>query len=545
MTRIRYYGPSFVLLAVVVTAMIVGPGIVRDVAFAQEQAEIRLAVEENKRNAAALQLSQAFKHVAEIVQPSVVHISTSTLPPAARADRELRDWFFGPDNRPAPNGSRGGGEDFHRYDQPQAIGNGSGWVYDTGGHIVTNNHVVRIGGDPEGPIADQIVVRFVDGSKYEATVVGTDPSTDIAVLKIDADRLHVPTVAAKPVEQGEIVFAFGSPFQFDFSMSQGIVSGSGRQLGVTGRRDRAGRLNPGYERFIQTDAAINPGNSGGPLVNLLGEVVGMNTAIVSPPSDPDSAARPRHGYFTGVGFAIPAPMIRDVVERLITDGEVRRGYLGVVIEDIDDGLAESYGYEGDGVHISQAVAGRPAHDAGLRAGDILTHLDGRKVVSADDLRYRIGRTAPGTEVELKVWRRGETLTVAVTLDDLGDSGNDWSAGRPEAEPMDARSRAELSFRKLGVMGLRSLAVDPSDDGDAALRGVQVTQVRPGSRAEAAGIGRGMLITAVQGEPVRNTDELFDAIASADTEVIRLRLVTWDPFRNGYRQRIVPLRLPQN
>jgi serine protease Do len=238
-------------------------------------------------------LSEAFKDVARVVEKSVVSITVySKRPPTGGIPEELLPLL--PPGR-APKGN----SEFDDYDVPQQYGSGSGWIYDTKGHIITNNHVI------DG--ADRIVVRFYDGSERDAKVVGVDTKTDIAVVKVKGDDLHPAKRADKPVDQGEIVFAFGSPFRFDFSMSQGIVSAKGRQLGIL-------RGAQGYENFIQTDAAINPGNSGGPLTNIYGEVVGMNTAIAS-----------RTGAYNGLGFAIPVRMVEQVGDQLIENGKVSRG----------------------------------------------------------------------------------------------------------------------------------------------------------------------------------------------------------------------------
>ncbi|NJL31408.1 MAG: PDZ domain-containing protein, partial [Phycisphaerales bacterium] len=255
------------------------------------------------------------------------------------------------------------------------MGSGSGWVYSADGHIITNNHVIEE--------ADRIEVRFFNGESMDAVVVGTDPKTDVAVIKVDATKLHASTLATEPVEQGEIVFAFGAPFRFEFSMSQGIVSGQGRQLGILAERQ-------GYENFIQTDAAINPGNSGGPLTNIYGQVVGMNTAIAS-----------RTGAFNGLGFAIPIDMVKKVVDELIATGTVQRGYLGIFIEELDPRMARTFGYDGKGVLVTNPIDGGPAAEAGVQRGDIITKVEGKPVSTPDELRNLVADLAPGKRYD---WR---------------------------------------------------------------------------------------------------------------------------------------------
>ncbi|MEX0742495.1 MAG: trypsin-like peptidase domain-containing protein, partial [Phycisphaeraceae bacterium] len=323
MTRIRSYGPSFVLALMIAAVLLGGPHVVRQLAHAQQVVEVQ-QVRANLQNSPLGDLSRAFRDVARVVEPSVVHISVSRQTPnqpqggqrpegfegLPETPEDLRRWFFErrPD-RPQPRQEEQQQQppapDYYR--APIPFGNGSGWIHPDGQHIITNNHVIRE--------ADQIEVKFHDRTTARAEVVGRDEQTDIAVLKLVQEKdLHPSEIAEEPVDRGDIVFAFGSPFGFEFSMSQGIVSGKGRQIGILGSM--------GYENFIQTDAAINQGNSGGPLTNYHGQVVGMNTAIAT-----------ETGGNMGIGFAIPADMIVGIVDQIIGSGSVTRGYLGVWIRD--------------------------------------------------------------------------------------------------------------------------------------------------------------------------------------------------------------------
>ncbi len=300
------------------------------------------AYDEHKSHLPPLEaMNAAYRSVSRTVEPSVVHISVQRKNPhRALANRndprknekaqpeteeeQLREFFkkFGPggkDPKAAP------GDDTDKFDVPQTVGAGSGWVWVDGRHIITNNHVVEK--------ADDIEIRFFDKSTRRAKVVGTDPLTDIAVLRVEGAPMRPARVAETAVLQGDQVFAFGSPFGFEFSMSRGIVSGTGRSLGAVSN----GR---GYEDFIQTDAAINQGNSGGPLTNIYGEVVGMNTLISTP-----------SGASAGVGFSIPTDMIRNVAMQIIETGKVSRGFLGVIMHKDDVRILRSFGYEGQGVII--------------------------------------------------------------------------------------------------------------------------------------------------------------------------------------------------
>ena len=279
MSRIRWYGPTVVLVITVLMVMVGGPGIVRQLEWTRTDAGIKFARERNAKNPALADLNDAFRNVARMVKHNVVHIQVfrKTNSGMSKREEEMLNRLLPGEKKSAPKEN-----DLRQYDVPQAYGNGSGWIYDAKGHIVTNYHVI------EG--ADKIIVRFGDGSERVARIVGEpDEKTDIAVLKVREGNLHPAELASEPVEQGDIVFAFGSPFRFEFSMSQGVVSGIGRELGILrGRR--------GYENFIQTDASINPGNSGGPLLNRSGHVVGIVTALANP-TDQD--------VFIGIGFAVP------------------------------------------------------------------------------------------------------------------------------------------------------------------------------------------------------------------------------------------------
>jgi serine protease Do len=290
-------------------------------------------------------------------------------------------------------------------------------------------------------------------------------------------------------------------------MSQGIVSGTSRQLGILGRL--------GYENFIQTDAAINPGNSGGPLTNIHGEVVGMNTAIAT-----------RTGANNGLGFAIPADMIRQIVDQLINKGKVSRGYLGVFIRDVDAKIARSFNFKGEGVLVDDFVdAQSPAAKAGLWAGDIITHVNGDPVSTSAQLRQRVAAFGPGEKVKVTVFREGATkeftikLTEAPTkLADVGKGG-----GKPEEKAVEPDKLAPL--KKLGLENLSTLTRQRAEDlGLEGSSGVLIEEVRSGSVAYAEGLRPGVIITEVQGKAVKSVEELAAAFAQRDLkEGVRLRV----------------------
>ena len=267
---------------------------------------------------------------------------------------------------------------------------GSGVIVDSKGYIVTNNHVIAD--------ADQINVVLNDGKKLEARVVGTDPDSDIAVLKVDSNKLPAITVGdSSNMRVGDVVLAIGNPFGVGQTVTMGIVSATGRnQLGITN-----------FENFIQTDAAINPGNSGGALIDAHGRLVGINTAIFS-----------KTGGSQGIGFAIPVDMVRGIMKQLVETGKVSRGWLGLGGQDVTAALAESFGLKDvQGVLVSNVFRGAAADRAGLRPGDVITMIDDHKVTSAFDIVNAIGTKRPGSEVVIRGWRGEQRLEIKATLDD--------------------------------------------------------------------------------------------------------------------------------
>jgi len=329
------------------------------------------------------ELSHAFENVASTIEPSVVRIQASMMPRAVTM-RGSDPFFRFPFQAPQmPELPRGFGQ-----------GMGTGVVVSEDGYILTNNHVISM--------ADRVTVTLSDDTELEAEVVGTDPRTDLAVLKVDARGLTAARLgSSEELKVGQWVAAMGNPFGLSSTMTSGIISAVGRS--------RVGLAD--YENFIQTDAAINPGNSGGPLVNLAGEVIGINTAIFS-----------RSGGYMGIGFAIPVDMARDVLESLIEDGRVERGYLGVMISDLDEELAAEYDFEGtNGALVREASEDGPAGSAGLEAGDIIVRFDGHEVEDVDGLRFQVAKTRPGSTVEVELFRDGESEIREVRVGELPDA----------------------------------------------------------------------------------------------------------------------------
>uniref|UniRef100_UPI003566490C DegQ family serine endoprotease n=1 Tax=Pseudomonas sp. TaxID=306 RepID=UPI003566490C len=360
-----------------------------------------------------------FTELVEEAAPAVVNISTRQKIPARAAgagefaipDLEglppiFREFFERsiPQIPRAPNGGR----------QREAQSLGSGFIISADGYVLTNNHVVTG--------ADEIIVRLPDRSELEAKLIGADPRSDVALLKVEGKNL--PTVRlgkSEDLKVGEWVLAIGSPFGFDHSVTAGIVSAKGRSL-----------PNESYVPFIQTDVAINPGNSGGPLFNLAGEVVGINSQIFT-----------RSGGFMGLSFAIPMSVALDVAEQLKTDGKVSRGWLGVVIQEVNKDLAESFGLDRPaGALVAQVLDGGPAAKGGLQVGDVILSINGAPIVMSGDLPHLVGRLKPGSKAELDVVRDGARKRLKLTIGALPEDG--------EALAEAAGPGVERSSNRLGV-----------------------------------------------------------------------------------------------
>jgi serine protease Do len=429
----------------------------------------------------------SFADVVEKVSPAVVSVRVKArMEPAIDDGANMlpQDPGFDqlPDNHPLKKFFRefrgdGNGGQFRQFrggrdQQPRPSAQGSGFFISEDGYIVTNNHVVDGG---------QAFTVVTDGGKeLDAKLIGTDPKTDLAVLKVDSgDKFtYVNFADDSKVRVGDWVVAVGNPFGLGGTVTAGIVSARGRDIGA----------GP-YDDFIQIDAAVNHGNSGGPDFNLNGEVVGINTAIFSP-----------SGGNVGIAFAIPASTARDVVKDLMTSGTVDRGWLGVQIQPVNEDIADSLGMTGTkGALVSEAQDGGPGKAAGIKAGDVITAVDGKAVDGPRELARIIGNTAPGKDVEITLWRNGKPETVKLTLGELKPDQKQASLDQEQAEPEQGDTLDDFG-----------LTVTKSEDGN----GIVVTEVEQGSPAEERGLQPGDTILAVNSTDVGTASDFEKAVADA-------------------------------
>jgi serine protease Do len=415
-----------------------------------------------------------FAALAKKVGPSVVNVSTTQVRRTAQGPssfgpgdprNDLLERFFG-GRLPTPQPRRGVG---------------SGFIIDRDGTILTNYHVV---GE-----AEKIEVTLSDGTSYDAKVIGKDPKTDIAVIKIDPGR-DLPAVTLGDSDQlqvGEWVIAIGNPFGLDHTVTSGIVSAKGRQIGA----------GP-YDDFIQTDASINPGNSGGPLLNLRGEVVAINTAIFS-----------QSGGNIGIGFAIPTNSVRDLLPQLKAKGRVVRGYLGATIQKMSPEIASSLGVKGSGgALVADIVKGGPAENAGLKTGDVVVEFNGSAIKDSSDLPPAVARVTPGTTVQLKILRDGKQITLPIEMGELKEQ---------ELVASGDRNELGLTVQPLTPEVARGLGLERAG-------GVLVSSVEPGSQGEEAGLRSGDVITEIDRRPIKSVADYHREIGGKEKDKPLLLLV---------------------
>ncbi len=463
-----------------------------------------------------------YADLVESIMPSVVTVTTSTKQRAELIDerpesfrefgkrgmgeeemRRFAERFFrSPDGRglpgmpPGMQGPHGGG---------QVVGAGSGFIVESDGLIVTNNHVIAN--------ADEVTVALNDGRELEAEIVGTDPATDLALLKIETDE-PLPVVKFADSDQvrvGDAVIAIGNPFGLGGTVTAGIVSAKAREIG-------AGR----YDDFLQIDAPINRGNSGGPTFNLKGEVIGVNTAIRSPT-----------GGSVGIGFAIPANLTQNIVADLEDDGLVERGWLGVHIQALDKDLAEGLGLDKpEGALVANVTDNSPAKSSGIEQGDVILDFNGKPIATLRDLTRAVADTDPGSEVDVTIWRDGTKKTIAVEV-----------AQMPSEQQMANADTGQKLGDETPKLGLALAALDQDTrramDLPADAEGAVVTQVLPGSPAAEKGIRQGDIIVEAGNETVSSPKSVANAVRAAakrgDEAILLL-------IKRGGQDRFIAVRL---
>ncbi len=356
-------------------------------------------------------------------------------------------------------------------------GQGSGFIISADGLIMTNAHVVRD--------AKDVTVKLTDRREFQAKVLGSDPKTDVAVLKIDAKNLPVvPLGSARDLKVGEWVLAIGSPYGFDNSVSAGVVSAKGRSL-----------PDDSFVPFIQTDVAVNPGNSGGPLFNTRGEVVGINSQIYT-----------RTGGYQGLSFAIPIDLASKVKDQIVATGKASHARLGILIQDVNQALADSFKLDKpEGALVSNVDPGGPADQAGLKAGDIILKVEGQPILASGDLSTWVGQSAPASKVTLDVWRQGKSETITAKLGDASDK-----------QAAVAKGDQALGQGKLGL-ALRPL--QPDEKSEAGVSGLLVEEAS--GPAAMAGVQAGDVLMAVNGTPVTNVEQVRKAVAKSTKSVALL------------------------
>jgi serine protease Do len=422
-------------------------------------------------------LSEAFRVAAKRVMPAVVSVSTSqtvTAPASPFGDMpdDFLRRFFGAE----PNGGSSGGGAPRKF---QRQGLGSGVIVDAQGHILTNNHVVDS--------ADEITVHLSDGREFKAKVIGRDPPTDVAVIQIKGDNLPVAQLGdSDKMQVGDWVIAVGAPFNLDETVTAGIISATGRHdVGISE-----------YESFLQTDAAINPGNSGGPLVNMRGQVIGINTAIAS-----------RTGGYMGIGFAVPVDLAKEVMKRIIETGHVVRGWLGVNIQALTAEMAESMKLKSDqGALVSQVFEGSPAGKAGVKTGDVIVSFAGKDVKGPADLQNAVAWIAPGTKVDMVVIHDGARKPLKVTIEKRTEQVIEEAAATPGAP---------ATLKELGIDVSNVTADSAQRYGYKPGQGVLITGIDAGGLGAMAGFRVGMLIIKVGDQKITTVAELKEAMTKID------------------------------
>ncbi len=480
-----------------------------DFSFAGEDVKLGAQQAPVKPNSTLQALNDAFHTVSKTVTPSVVFIQVEM-------DRETES-----DDDPSQFFHRFFGPDF-KFDMPKRgpeVGTGSGFIISENGYVLTNNHVVA------RAKKNGIKVQLSDTREFRAKLIGTDKYTDLAVIKIDADNLPVVSLGnSDDVSVGHIVFAVGAPLGLKSTMTQGIVSALGRNIGIIGDEY-------GIENFIQTDAAVNPGNSGGPLVNINGEVIGINTAIAT-----------TNARYQGYSFAIPLNLAKQVATDIIKYGKFRRGFLGVGIRPVDAVTAKAAGLDkAKGVWIESVTKDGAGDKAGIEYGDIILSVEGKEVNSPQDLQTAIASKHPGEIVRLEIWRNKKVIEKKAELGSRDEDGGEI-AERVKDEGEDSGSAAEaektVNVKELGVT-VKSIDSRTKKQYDVD-KGVLVSNIEDMSAAQERGLRKGDVVTEVGGQKVATPDQFESAIKKLKPgDAVMLRVKGQDK-----KMRFVPIEIPK-
>lgn len=496
--RLESLTPSRLILALVTAGVIGGAGV--------------SALEAHNAHAAPLPVATAttttgipvalpdFSQITQKAGPAVVNISVvgtrdssddneaSNNDGSPFAGDPFAEYFFR--HFGGQPGAKGGQQ--RRAPEQAVRGQGSGFIISADGTILTNAHVVKG--------AKDITVKLTDRRELKAKVLGMDPKTDIAVLKVDAKNLPVVTIGSTAdLKVGEWVLAIGSPFGFENTVTAGVVSAKGRSL-----------PDDSSVPFIQTDVAVNPGNSGGPLFNARGEVVGINSQIYS-----------RTGGFQGVSFAIPIDLATKIKDKIVANGKVEHAKLGVVVQEVNQSLADSFKLDKpEGALVADVEKGGPAEKAGLQTGDVIRKIDGKEIVSSGDLPAAISLSSPGDKVQLEVWRKGGMQEISAKLGNAADKTQQVASAKEAANQ--------------GKLGLALRPLQPQERNEVGVEGGMVVQDVAGAAA-IAGVQPGDLLLAVNGTPIKSIEQVREAVAKSDKSVALL-------VQRGNEKIFVPVRI---